>query len=113
MFLILIFGLALSASTADHLSKPLLQEILVPKNLAENRTTRLVCSIEQGESIDFSWFLNDRKLESNEKQRIVHNQESSELVIKSLSVDDLGDYRCLGKNKFGQDMQRISLVFNG
>lgn len=112
MFPILIFGLLTSPLIrADN--RPLLQEFWIPKNLAENKTIRLNCNLLQGDSVSFEWFINDEQLESNEKRRIIHHQESSELVIRSLSVDDLGEYKCIGKNKHGQDVQKVSLNFDG
>ena len=114
MILILFYGLLISPLTlADNLNKPVLQEFWIPKNLAENKTIRLNCALIQGESVNFEWFLNDHKLEQNSKRRIVQNEESSELVIKSLSVDDIGEIKCIGKNKYGQDSQKMSLIFNG
>ena len=114
MFLILIFGLTLSPlSFADSNESPLLQELLVPRNLAENRTVKLNCASIQGESVNFHWYFNDQELDSNSRRKIVSNDGSSELVIKSLSVDDIGEIKCIGQNKFGQDIQRVSLVFNG
>ena len=109
---ILIFGL-LSSSTFASNDIPMLQDILVSKNLKENQTTRLLCSISQGESVDFQWFLNDKKIAEDHRRKIKLNGDSSELVIKSLSIDDLGDYKCIGQNKYGQDVQTASLVFNG
>ena len=114
MFLILIFGLTLSPlSFADSNESPLLQELLVPRNLAENRTVKLNCASIQGESVNFHWYFNDQELDSNSRRKIVSNDGSSELVIKSLSVDDIGEIKCIGQNEFGQDIQRVSLVFNG
>ena len=114
MFLILIVGLTLSPfSVADSNESPLLQELFVPRNLAENRTVKLSCASIQGESVDFHWYLNDQELDSNSRRKIVSHNELSELVIKSLSVDDIGEIKCIGQNKFGQDIQRVSLLFNG
>ena len=114
MLLILIFGLTLSPlSFADPNESPLLQELFVPRNLVENKTVKLTCASIQGESVDFHWYLNDQKLDSNSRRKIVSNDGSSELVIKSLSIDDLGEIKCIGQNKFGQDIQRVSLLFNG
>ena len=113
MFWILVLGLLSPFVAAESSNGPLLQELFVPKNLKENQTTRLVCSIVQGDAVDFQWFLNDKKLDQNDRRRIVSHEELSELVIKSLSIDDLGDYKCIVQNKYGQDVQKASLVFNG
>lgn len=108
--IILIIGL-LSPSTFGN--KILLQEITLPKNLAENKSVRLNCALLQGESVNFEWYLNSQKLEHDERRRIVFHGELSELVIKSLSVDDLGEYTCIAKNQFSQDTQNVSIFFNG
>ena len=109
---ILILGLFSSVTIAENL--PLLQEFWMPKNLAENRTVKLNCNLIQGlQPLHFEWFLNDQKLEPNSKRRIVINEESSELVIKSLSVDDLGEYQCVARNGQGEDNQKVSLFFDG
>ena len=113
MFWILILGLLSPFVVAESSNRPLLQDILVSKNLKENQTTRFVCSIIQGEEVDFEWYFNDKKLDQNDRRRIASHGELSELVIKSLSIDDLGDYKCIGQNKYGQDVQTASLVFNG
>ena len=109
---ILILGFFSSVTIAENL--PLLQEFWMPKNLAENRTVKLNCNLIQGlQPLHFEWFLNDQKLEPNSKRRIVINEESSELVIKSLSVDDIGEIKCTVKNSFGQDTQKTALLFDG
>ena len=114
MFLILTLGLILSPLTSGELyERPFLQEILVPKNLKENQTFRLLCALTQGESVDFQWFHNDKKLESTNRRKIVFKDDSSELIIKSLSVDDLGEINCIAKNKYGQDVQKVQLLING
>lgn len=111
--LIILIGLLSPFLIADDTSRPILLEFWTPKNLAENKTVRLTCALLQGSSaVNFEWFLNDQKIDQNNNRRIIINEESSELVIKSLSVDDLGDYTCTAKNQFGQDSQNVSLYFN-
>ena len=112
-FVLIAAGLLSSFVLANNANRPLLQEIALPKNLSENKTIRLLCSIESGDSVEFAWHLNDQKLDPNGKRRIINHEESSELVIKSLSVDDLGTYSCLGQNKHGRDVQKVQLIFNG
>ena len=110
----LAFGLFGPIAFAENADAPLLQELWMPKNLAENRTVKLNCNLIQGvQPLVFDWFLNDQKLEPNSRRRIVINEESSELVIKSLSVEEIGEIQCTVKNNFGQDSQKGFLLFNG
>ena len=114
MNLILFYGLLISPLTlADNLNKPVLQEFWIPKNLAENKTIRLTCALIQGESVNFEWFLNDRKLTENKRRKIKLGDDSSELTIKSLTVDDLGEIKCTVSNTYGRDSQKAQLMFNG
>lgn len=92
---------------------PVIQEIFVSKNLNENATAKLICSLAQGENVRFAWYLNDRKLTESSKRKIRFNEDSSDLVIKSLSVDDIGLYQCDSNNEFGSDRKEAHLYFNG
>lgn len=110
--ILLVFG-TWKVNSDEFSDKPLLQELLVPKNLSENQTVRLNCNLLQGESANFNWYLNDRQLEETNRRRIKLNDDSSELVIKQVSVDDLGDYKCVAEKNGFQDMQIVSLLMNG
>lgn len=112
-FLLITAGLLGSSTGADNIGRPILHEIVLPKILAENKTIRLHCSIELGESVEFTWYLNGQKLDQDGKRRIINHEESSELVIKSLSIDDLGELQCSASNKHGRDAQKVQLIFNG
>ena len=111
IIIILIVGLISPMKFADN--KPILQEFWTPKSLAENKTVKLNCNLLQGELANFQWFLNENKIDQNNRRRIINNEESSELIIKSLSIEDLGEIKCTSINKYGQDSQKVSLLFNG
>lgn len=97
----------------DSGDPPVIQEIFVSKSLNENATAKLICSLSQGENVQFAWYLNDRKLTESSRRKIKYNEESSDLVIKSLSVNDIGKYHCETKNAFGSDRKDVNLHFNG
>ena len=94
--------------------KPLIQEILVPRNLNENQTIKLNCELVQGylpTTID--WYLNDKKLEDdNTRIKIKKSDDSATLMIKYLSVDDNGDYYCLAANQYGEHRRHASVYVN-
>ena len=92
---------------------PVIQEIFVSKNLNENATAKLICSLSQGENVQFAWYLNDRKVTENARRKIKLHDGSSELVIKLLSIDDIARYQCEAKNEFGADQKDVYLSFNG
>lgn len=115
--MLLTFGLLLSPlksiEDVEFSKLPKLQQILVPNNLAEDQTVRLLCATVQGESVSFDWYLNDKKLEQDKRIKILNHEDSSELVIKFLSVDDQGQIMCKGFNKYGESTQKTQLIFNG
>lgn len=116
MFLLVFLGIFLVSpfSSLQLNSAPIIQDIFVSKNLNENQTTKLICSLLQGgNDVQFDWFLNGQKLIANDRIKIRSHDESSDLVIKSLSVDDIGRYFCEVKNEFGSDKKNVDLYFNG
>lgn len=115
MWLILIFGLLNSVQLIELLTedKPLIQEIVLPKNINENQTVRLNCALIQGQSVDFEWFFNNEKLKVNEKRRISLREDASELIIRHVSVEDLGEYKCVATNRHSKDVQSVTLFVNG
>lgn len=93
-------------------NQPMIQEIPLPKNINLNQI-RLNCDLEQGlPPFAFEWYFNDKKLEDNNKTTIKIRDDSSVLIIKSISVDDLGEYKCVVKNDYGEDVRKVSLYVN-
>ena len=91
-----------------------IQEILLPKNLSQNQTVRLICALLRGEQpVSFEWSLNDRKLAENSNQKIKISEDSSDLIIKSLSVNDIGRYQCIASNELSSDRKEVDVFFNG
>lgn len=94
-------------------NRVILQEITLPKNLNE-KLLKLNCDLIQGEQVEFIWLFNNEKLIENSKRKIKSNDESSQLIIRSLTVDDIGTYSCLAKStKFGSDRKDVNVFFNG
>lgn len=93
--------------------KPLLQELLVPKSIGENQTIRLNCNLMDGSDVKLEWLFNNTKINDSSRRKIRLNEDAIDLTIKSLQIEDLGEYRCSGSNRFGQDVKKVSLFFNG
>lgn len=94
--------------------RPLLQEIFVPKNLNENQTIKLNCDLVQGKQpVTFEWYFNDEKLANNDRIKVRTGDDFSNLMIRSLSIDDNGDYYCIGSNQFGNYKRHASVYVNG
>ena len=101
---------------ADHgnWQAPVLQEMFVPRKLAENQTIRLNCDLVQGaKPIRFSWYFNDEPIRESERLEIdARKDDASSLLIKGLSVDSLGRYKCVGMNDHGSDQQTVAVYVN-
>lgn len=113
-----LFVSLLDGQTIDQ-GRPLIQEIAVPRKLKQGKSVRLSCGTIQGElPMVFSWFFNNVPITGSDQfQRsnfIVRKADTnSDLVIKSLSIDNIGQYSCFGSNKHGIDVQNASILFEG
>lgn len=113
-FLVLLFLNFIVEIAGLSDGKPQVLEIAVPKNLKEGDEIRLTCDIKQGRfPIDFEWFLNNKKLESSSDLLIKNRDDESRLIIRSLSIEHIGDIRCVAINELGRDSQTANLFFTG
>ncbi|GAB0098352.1 Mitogen-activated protein kinase kinase kinase [Sergentomyia squamirostris] len=64
----------------------------------EGSNLELKCEFSGYPEPDIQWYKNHDKLSNHDKVSIVDN--GTRLVIKSLTADDQGIYRCVGHNKF-------------
>lgn len=109
---------SLDGQTFDQ-GRPLIQEIYVPRQLKQAKSVRISCGTIQGElPMVFSWSFNNAPIAAKDPfQRsnfIIRTADtSSDLVIKSLSVDSIGLYSCSSSNKHGTDSQNVSILFEG
>ena len=94
-------------------NQPLLQEIPVPKNINENQIVKLSCDLIQGKQpIKIEWYFKNRKIEDDSKYKIRVTEDFANLMIRSLSIDDLGEYFCLASNEFGNHKRYASVYVN-
>lgn len=101
------------ASPTDE-NRPALLEITLPRKLVENQTIRLNCDLLQGSRpIRFSWHFNDEPIREDERQlQIDTRSDSSSLMIKGLSADSVGRYKCVAANEYGSDQQTVEVHVN-
>ena len=94
-------------------NRPVLQEITLPRKLVEKQNIRLNCDLMQGSKpIKFSWFFNDEAIRESDKLQVIVGEDQSSLVIRSLSVDSVGRYKCVGANDHGSDQQTVAVYVN-
>ena len=115
MYLLFLVALIRPLIEGQSEASPLLQEITLPTNLNENQTVKLNCDLLQGGGqVEFVWLFNNEKLVESSRKRIKSNDEFSYLVIKSLSVDDIGRYTCIARSSENEsDRKDVDVIFNG
>ena len=112
--MLLLFGLICLWFVKANGDKPVLQELFVPRKLVENQTIRLNCDLIQGaKPIRFSWFFDDKPIRENERLEVdSRKDDASSLMIKRLSVEQIGSYRCVASNDHGSDQQAVAVYVN-
>lgn len=114
MYLLALIWFLLPLLSVQSDNQVVIQEIFVPKNLTLSQTVRLNCALISGEQpVVFEWYFNNRKLIENSNRKIKISEDSSDLIIKSLSIDDIGKYQCRSSNELGSDRKEVDLYFNG
>ena len=113
LFLIL-FVLKVKLSTANEHNKPSIQDLLVSSRLVEGKKLFLSCQTESSGAypIQFEWFFNKQKIESNDNLYITDHKDNSMLNINSMSVENAGLYTCQVGNSFGSDSKSVNLNLN-
>ena len=107
---ILLQSISLTEANEDI---PLLQEIFMPRSLNENQTIKFNCDLVQGKQpVKIEWYFKNRKLENDNKYKIRGTEDSASLMIRSLSIDDLGEYFCFASNEFGNHKRHASVYVN-
>lgn len=81
-------------------------------NLEEGQRLLLHCGLGKGSPpIAFSWRKDGVPVVTNDKLRIVHNDEFQEtLQIQELGVGQIGNYTCIAKNAYGSDQMNVAVV---
>lgn len=84
--------------------------------IAENSSFRLFCSTNAGDKpLFFQWTKNGQTLSSSPQTnyKIDNSEEFSYLSIKSVSRSDAGNYSCVVRNAFGEDIKFSQLLVKG
>lgn len=74
--------------------------------VAQDRDVTITCNVKGKPKPDVLWYKGAQKLGGERFQM----QENGDLIIKSVTRDDSGNYMCIAKNRFGDDEAEGSLV---
>lgn len=74
----------------------------------------MTCGLKKGSlPLSFKWFKNGQIIQSTDSVSIGTNDFASNLVFKSLSMSDAGEYTCTVSNTFGSDSITIKVIVEG
>lgn len=58
---------------------------------------------------ELQWTYNGRPLANCQKYAIKHDGDNSVLIIRNCNLDDIGEYKCVAKNREGEDSTKAKL----
>lgn len=58
---------------------------------------------------ELQWTFNGRPLVNSDKHAIKHDGDNSVLIIRNCSKSDIGEYKCVAKNREGEDSTQAKL----
>lgn len=109
MYLVCLVLLAfLTRSLSAGEGKPIIYD-LVSTKLKEGQKFSLNCILSSGDEVQFDWFLNGKRVVPTENVYINQHEDSSMINVRSMGLEQSGEYRCLASNRLGKD-ERSTLV---
>lgn len=94
---------------------PSIQPIPINGHLVKGQRFKLGCTVFSGSTpMHFEWFKDGQKIISD-KQLVIRssNDDSSDLIINSIKVEDAGTYKCEVKNDIGLDSIEVKVQVKG
>ena len=90
---------------------------LLPQSLlSEGSLFRLFCSISAGDKpLFFQWSKNGQILTNSPQTnyKIDNSDDFSQFIIKNIDRSDSGNYSCIVRNAFGEDVKYSQLLVKG
>ena len=102
-------------SVLGKIDSPIIQPIPISGNIIEGQKFKLGCTVFSGSTpIKFEWYKNDKKIKPGEEFSIRSNYEdSSDLIINPVRMQNSGLYVCVASNGGGSDSTRVEIRVQG
>ncbi|GFS81159.1 titin [Trichonephila clavipes] len=95
----------------DHRKQPILNPIVVPRNLSMGDIAEIFCSLRRGEfPVTFRWLHNGKDVSHQSKYKITTGESSSTIHIGKIQAIDIGNYTCVATNRYGKDEMTSNLL---
>ncbi|GFS44500.1 titin [Nephila pilipes] len=101
----------LSVLVHDLRKQPMLNPIIVPRNLSMGDIAEIFCSLRRGEfPVAFQWLHNGKDVSRQSKYKISTGESSSTFHIGKIQAIDIGNYTCVATNRYGKDEMTSNLL---
>lgn len=83
-------------------------------HLKVGKQASFACILEEGSlPVDFVWLKGDNVISSSGHVKIESSKQVSTLIMKSIEIQDSGNYTCRAINQFGLDSSTSQLIVEG
>lgn len=110
--LVFFILLALLTRSSAGEGKPIIYD-LVSTKLKEGQKFSLNCILSSGDEVQFDWFLNGKRVVPTENVYINQHEDSSMINVRSMSLEQSGEYHCVASNRLGKDDRSAIIRLDG
>ncbi|GFY47205.1 titin [Trichonephila inaurata madagascariensis] len=83
---------------------PKIQPFQFPSQIKRGDTASITCALMRGsQPVKFTWIKDGKPLENRLTVNIISNEDLSNLIIKSVDENSVGNYTCIASSSFGND----------
>ncbi|GFU50497.1 titin [Nephila pilipes] len=83
---------------------PKIQPFQFPSQIKRGDTASITCALMRGSHpVKFTWIKDGKPLENRLTANIISNEDLSNLIIKSVDENSVGNYTCIASSSFGND----------
>ncbi|XP_074605175.1 cell adhesion molecule Dscam1-like isoform X2 [Brevipalpus obovatus] len=113
MLLVIIFVLS-QIYLASSNEQPKITPLQARIHLKLGKKASFACVLEEGSlPVDYVWSKGNNVISSSEHTAIESYKGISSLIIKSIEIQDSGNYTCRATNQFGSDSSTSQLIVEG
>ncbi|XP_022706482.1 transmembrane and immunoglobulin domain-containing protein 1-like [Varroa jacobsoni] len=88
-------------------------EPLVNKEVRVGRVAAFLCTLYQGDKVQFTWSKDGTLLRSSGRIQIHSTAASSMITIQRVDPYDAGNYTCIGSNSLSEERTSAHLIVEG
>lgn len=90
--------------------KPIIKEPLHDQHVYENSQIQLDCVIVGNPEPEVIWYHNGKPVKESDKLKLLFEGDRCTLILKEISVNDAGNYRCVAINPVGEASSECKII---